>query len=105
MVKGFHVQDGLYFTRGENGAVTVTVTEAALNDSAVLRSFTFDVDAFASVVASMSARGEENGGFYEAQRFLARAPKGQGEARFTSANSESGEICPNRKNGECTVDW
>lgn len=25
--------------------------------------------------------------------------------RFTSANSESGEICPNRKNGECTVDW
>ena len=76
MVSGFHVKDGLYFTRGENGAVTVTVTESAHVNSAVLRSFTFDVDAFASVVASMSARGEENGGFYEAQAFLTRAPKG-----------------------------
>ena len=75
MVKGFHVQDGLYFTRGENGAVTVTVTESAHVDSAVLRSFTFDRDVFASVVASMSARGEEAGGFYEAQAFLTRAPK------------------------------
>jgi len=70
MVAGFHALDGLYFTRGEDGSVTVAITESALVESPVLRSFTLDVDSFASVVASMSARGEENGGFYKAKEFL-----------------------------------
>ena len=75
MVNGFHVQGGLYFTRGENGSVTVTITESNKVESPVLRSITFDVDGFASVVASMSVRGEEANGFYEAKEFLTRAPK------------------------------
>lgn len=70
MVNGFHVKDGLYFTRNDNGSVTITVTESGHIDSPVLRSFDVGIDGFASVVASMSARSEEYGGFYAAREFL-----------------------------------
>ena len=75
MPKGFHVKDGLYFNRLENGYVVVTVDCCAHDGSTTIRTFEIDVDGFASVVASMSARGEQANGFYEAKEFLTRAPK------------------------------
>ena len=81
----FHVQDGLFFARNDDGSITVSVG-GLMEGSALLFKTTFPPSSFASVVASMSVRGETSATWQEACDYLSRAPKGQEDARFTSAN-------------------
>lgn len=70
----FHVQNGLFFKRQENGDVQIIQTSDGLQIKAdrsnVLFDQTMPVDSFASVVASMSRGGEGDGRFYKAREFL-----------------------------------
>ena len=54
----FHVRDGLYFHRCDDGSVFVIVKNSAHERARVVASFHLDVHAWSSVVASMSAEGE-----------------------------------------------
>lgn len=72
---GFHVTQGLYFRRNQDGSVTVSVEYDQGDTTSLVREITVDVDGFASVVAAMSARGIAPGNFHDAHEFLTRAPK------------------------------
>lgn len=74
----FHTQNGLFFHRiPETGSVRVIKT----NDDGwpdadnVVMDEILTVESFASVVSSMSVRGEANGGFYAALDFLTQVEK------------------------------
>jgi hypothetical protein len=64
-----------------------------MEGSALLFKTTFPPSSFASVVASMSVRGETSATWQEACDYLSRAPKGQEDARFTSANMSTTPCC------------
>jgi len=78
----FHYKDNLFFGRRANGAVRVLrlpatpVEPPRVDDPAPEARFDFTIDpaGWASIVASVSARGEENGRFYMAQDFHAGEP-------------------------------
>jgi len=69
MISGFHTQEGLYFTRNEDGSVTITKTETGHTDSKILFQQTVDENIWCSVIASMSACGEGDNRFYLAKGF------------------------------------
>lgn len=69
MISGFHTQEGLYFSRNEDGSVTITKTETANTDSKILFQQTVDENTWCSVIASMSKDGEGDNRFYIAKVF------------------------------------
>jgi hypothetical protein len=80
----FHARDGLYFKNNLGIQVIVTSNEQELHVvgdkvsplyTRVIREIGLTVEQFASVVASMSLRGETNETYQEAYNFLTRAPK------------------------------
>lgn len=62
----FHVSDGLFFRRAEDGAVEIG-TGRSFDDVTVLQSI--DANSWGSVVSSVSARGENHVTFHEALAF------------------------------------
>lgn len=72
----FRESEGWRFRRLENGDVEIVVgnlRDQKSPEGAVERVHTVGKDAWASVVSSVSAGGEEGGRFYEAQSFHAGA--------------------------------
>lgn len=59
MREGFHAHHGWYFRRNTDGSVTVEVAESAQEDAPLQVGSTFDPDTWASIVASVSSRGED----------------------------------------------
>jgi hypothetical protein len=81
----FHLKDGLCFERLADGSVRIVLTDGLAGggfppphgQAKVLFETTVNVDGFASVVASMSARGEDAGTFLDTLRLLLREPSPQ----------------------------
>jgi hypothetical protein len=65
----FHLTDWLYFGRLADGAVRILKKESGAEDAPTILDVTIDANQWASVIASMSYLGEENGGFYHALHF------------------------------------
>lgn len=65
----FHVVDGLYFQKLKDGAVRVLKTAGGQEDSPVIFDQTLEASQWASVIATMSYLGEEDGGFYHAMHY------------------------------------
>jgi hypothetical protein len=63
----FHWKDRVFFERTEDGSVKVTL--GGDWDVPGYDLFTIDRNAWASIVASVSDKGEDNGRFYEALKF------------------------------------
>lgn len=65
----FHAKDGWFFNRREDGSVEIRhnpSTQPNVNESALV---TFDANSWASIVSSVSAKGEEDGRYYTALAF------------------------------------
>lgn len=69
--EGFHAHDGWYFRRDTDGHVTIEVTETAQVDAPLARALTVDPDTWASIVASVSASGEDGQTWQRARDFHA----------------------------------
>jgi hypothetical protein len=54
----FHSRDGFYFERQDNGAVSIVIRESGHSGALILRQVTLPSNEWASVVASMTAEGE-----------------------------------------------
>jgi len=68
----FHTNRGLYFDRLEDGSVRVIKREhddQGRETGEELFAITLDANSWASVIASMSKRGEDSGGFERAKTF------------------------------------
>jgi len=69
----FHVKNGLFFERQDDGGVRVIVTGDGLaiarDGGNVVFDQVMDASAWCSVIASMSAQGEDQGGFDRAKAF------------------------------------
>ena len=65
----FHAKDGWFFQRNEDGSVSIIHNPSSSPDQGKAPDVTIDASVWASVVASVSRSGEENGRFYEALRF------------------------------------
>ncbi len=74
LVGAFHLTDGLFFQRCVGGSVRMVKRENGRDGAPVLFEITVDASAWASIIASMSFYGEENGGFYRAMKFHANEP-------------------------------
>ena len=61
----FHLQDNVYFER-VNGGVRIVVRDGVNADAPIIKDVTTDFGGFASVFASMSARGEDFDSWREA---------------------------------------
>ena len=72
----FHYKDGLFFERQDDGSVNIIKTsdqKEPTADNVVFRT-SVDSNGWASVVASVSKGGEENGRYYEALAFHNEEP-------------------------------
>ncbi len=65
----FHVHDGWFFDRQPDGSVRIQKRENARDDAPVVIETVVPPDAWASVMASMSAGGEIDERFYAAKSF------------------------------------
>lgn len=65
----FHSSDGLYFEKLPDGGVRILKRSGSQEDSPVIFDHVLDANQWASVIASMSLHGEEDGGFYYALQF------------------------------------
>jgi hypothetical protein len=81
-VTTFHLANGLYFERMQNGNIKIRVEHVEPSIEApngfkttVLFEVETDVDGFASVMACMSARNESFDTWNEARSYLLREPK------------------------------
>lgn len=63
MLNGFHALGGLYFERTMNGSVAIKIENDA-RSGGVSRAYVVSAEAWASIVAAMSLRGE-NGATYQ----------------------------------------
>ena len=69
MIAAFHTHDGWFWERGVSGCVRITKREGDREDGAILAEHVMHAPVWASVVASVSALGGENGRYYEALAF------------------------------------
>ena len=72
----FHANNGLYFVRQDDGSVwvekrvpVISIREEYTQDFAIVERWELDEPSWASVVASMSARGENHATYTEAREF------------------------------------
>jgi hypothetical protein len=56
---GFHTHDGWYWTRRDDGTVVITVRESARDGAPAFREHTLPENEWASVVCSVSEKGED----------------------------------------------
>lgn len=75
--RGFHLSGGLFFDRLENGRIEIKVVLPPHHgqSSILFRTYT-DESGLASVMASMSRRGETGDTFSEAENFLKKGTEG-----------------------------
>ena len=66
---GFHYKDGWYFKRLEDGSVQVTKTAAGPQTENIVTQAVIDVDSWASIVASVSVKGDNAESFEAARKF------------------------------------
>lgn len=67
MKAGFHYKDGLWVRRNEDHSVTITKMATAMaNEKEVAFETTIDENGWASIIASVSSKGEGDGRFYKA---------------------------------------
>ena len=64
VMKGFHSQDGLWFSREENGSVRITKFESGHNDAPLLFEQVLDDGTWCSIVLTMSAFSERPNDWY-----------------------------------------
>ena len=69
----FHLQDNVYFERQPDGRIRIVVREGEQADAPIIKDTTTTVDGFASVMATMSARGEDLQSWQEAGEYLRRS--------------------------------
>ena len=72
----FHLQDNVYFERLQGGRIRIVVRDGLNAEAPIIKDTTTDVNGFASVMASMSARGEDLASWQEAIAYLTRAHDG-----------------------------
>ncbi len=65
----FHWTDGWYFARTEDDSVQIEKRESAHEDAPVVVSAVIDADSWASIVASVAARGETGDTWRAARAF------------------------------------
>ena len=65
----FHLENGWYFSREENGNVKIMKREDAEPDAALITAITMTPDDWASVVSSVCARGNRKDAFDGARLF------------------------------------
>jgi hypothetical protein len=65
--EGFHAKDGWFFRREDDGSVHISAPDSM--GPGAHQVVTLDADTWASVVASVSARGETADRFAKARRF------------------------------------
>ena len=68
----FHLRDGFCFRRNDDGSITIQHREYGPGAFVVDAKTTVPPNEFASVMASVSARGEDAETFREAEEFLTR---------------------------------
>ncbi len=70
----FHLKDGLFFERQAHGGVRIVKTYdgRTVRGDNVVMDIPMDQESFASIVASMSCRGETAEAYREALNFLSR---------------------------------
>lgn len=64
-----YLNEGLYFENLPDGKVRILKRSGSQDDSPVIFDHVLDANQWASVIATMSNYGEENGGFYRALNF------------------------------------
>ncbi len=65
----FHAQDGWFFERLEDGSVAIHHNPDNVPNQSKSPVVTVSPNVWASIVASVSARGEEGGRYYDALKF------------------------------------
>ena len=76
--EGFHVADGLYFKRLENGDVVITKAKGGRDEDPIEFQIVVTKDAWASTIASVSKLGEQYGRFFLAEKFHNGDDKAEG---------------------------
>lgn len=71
MIGEFHLCNGLYFRREDDGAVSIRLAEDAKPDSETIFSAYIPASSWASVVAHVSANGEDADTYQAALHFHA----------------------------------
>lgn len=66
IVPGFHLRSGLHFQRGDEGEVTIVKTDGQAFDPVIQWEVVVPAEEWASVVASVGARGETGDTWREA---------------------------------------
>lgn len=74
----FHVNEGLYFGKTPDGGVRILKRSGNDSESPVIFDHELNANEWASVIATMSHYGEENGGFYRALQFHRGDPLPEG---------------------------
>jgi hypothetical protein len=69
----FHVKNGLWFERTENGSVHLVKKADARDNAPVMEDIVIDDSSWASIVATVSAQGETGETYREALAFHNRA--------------------------------
>lgn len=71
----FHLQDNIYFERQQDGRIRIVVRNGLNVEGPIIKDTTTEPEGFASVMATMSARGEDLRSWEEACEYLKRPPK------------------------------
>lgn len=69
----FHLQNNVYFERQPDGLIRIVVREGNQADAPIIKDTTTAPEGFASVMATMSARGETGETWREACDYLSKA--------------------------------
>lgn len=68
----FHLQDNVYFERQPNGRIRIVVREGDQANAPIVKDTICKPEGFASVMATMSARGEDLATWQEACAYLSK---------------------------------
>ncbi len=69
-MEGFHYKDGLFFKRNKDNSVTITqLKENNINCTESIFEVMIDENGWASIVSSVSNKGEEDNRFWRALQF------------------------------------
>jgi hypothetical protein len=72
---GFHAHDGWYFRREADGRVRISIMDGPQADAQPIRGLVLDASSWASIVASVSGRGENGERHRAALAFHAAEPQ------------------------------
>lgn len=89
---GFHSKDGWYWERTPEDGVLIQLETPQGN---IIAEHRLTAEAWASIVASVSRRGEESGRFYEALEFHRGAPHSEPCLPCDAAKLENEDLAKN----------